>query len=242
MKRQTLVTKRQVVYVVGGSGAIGAAISKQLLAHRRQVVVLDLKPPTNSRFSFVSIDLKDRRSISEALNQAKNTFGPPDALIFAAGYMKICAFMDLNEETIMDHLQINLLGAFSVAKNAAKMMAKQGGKIVFVSSIHGQIGVPKRGAYAMSKAALGALGRAMAVELSQFGIRVNVLAPGAVDAGMAPDPKSRSYWNRETPAGRVAHVEEIAQFAALLVSDKASFVSGQTIALDGGVSNLRLYN
>ena len=177
--------------------------------------------------------------MAKAVDLAVAKFGRPDTLIYAAGYLEGAAILDLEPAELQRHLDVNLFGALFVAQKVAELMKPGGGRILFISSIHGQIGVPNRGAYAMSKAALGALSRALAVELSPYGIRVNVLAPGPVDAGMQPDPEVRGRWEEATPAGRVARLEEVAHFAELLTSEHASFLSGQTIALDGGVSTLR---
>ena len=141
-----------------------------------------------------------------------------------------------------EHLRINVMGAFRVAQAASReMIATGGGRIVMVTSIHGQIGVPGRGAYAASKGAVAAMARVMAVELARHRIRVNVLAPGAVDGGMTPDPTSRIGWVAATPSGRVAHLDEIARVAVTLTSEDLSFINGQVIAVDGGASTLRVF-
>ncbi|WP_299478673.1 SDR family oxidoreductase [uncultured Roseibium sp.] len=235
-------TAAKTIYVVGGAGGIGSAIVDRLLKENNRVLVLDLKEPADQSCAYQYVDLTRPESISTAISEGLKKTGTPQALIFSAGYLSPCAFLNLENQDIEDHLKVNLFGAFNIAQEVVNLMLEDGGRIVFISSIHGQIGIPDRGAYAMSKAALGALARAMAVELSQYKIRVNVLASGAVNAGMNPDPRSRGYWCKETPAGRVAEVEEVAQVATLLVSDQASFISGQTIAVDGGVSNLRSYS
>ncbi len=225
--------------MVGGAGAIGTAISHRLLSNGRQVVILDRSASMGHEFPFVHADVTSAPSLDAALENVSITFGVPDALIFAAGYLRGAPIVDLTASDIQDHFNVNLFGAFAAAQWAARQMMADGGRILFISSIHGQIGVPNRGAYAMSKAALGALARAMAVELSPFNIRVNVLAPGAVNVGMRPDPDAGRYWTSETPAGRIADVDEVARFADILTSEQASFLTGQTIALDGGASNLR---
>ncbi|SIN99904.1 SDR family NAD(P)-dependent oxidoreductase [Vannielia litorea] len=225
--------------LVGGAGRIGRAIAERLIDKGRRVVVLDLHPAELDGVAFIETDIRSDASVAEALDLVARRHGSVDALICAAGYLSGGNVLELTEDDIARHFEVNLLGAVRVSQKVAAGMRETGGKILFISSIHGQIGVPNRAAYAMSKAALGAWSRAMAVELAPHRIRVNVLAPGAVDTGGMHDPAQRAFWQAETPSGRVAKVEEIARFAALLTSDEASFMTGQTIAVDGGASNLR---
>ncbi len=121
------------------------------------------------------------------------------------------------------------------------MMVKNGGRIVLVTSIHGQVGVHGRAAYAASKGGIASMARVMAAELAHHRIRVNVLAPGAVDGGMLPDPKARQGWVEATPSNRVAYLQEVASVAVMLTSEDASFVNGQVVAVDGGVSTVRQF-
>lgn len=230
-----------VSLVLGGSGVIGSKIVQELRQDGRCVVVVDKDPPELPDVAFYSLDLLCPQSIENAVGSVIQRYGAPDSLICAAGFLCGGPALTVTQSEIQRHLDINLLGVVRLSQQAAKAMLADGGKILFLSSIHGQIGVPDRAAYAMSKAALGAWARAMAVELAPFKIRVNLLAPGAASTGMGPDPKARSFWTSNTPAGRVADACEIARFAAFLTSDDASFVTGQTIALDGGASNLRPY-
>lgn len=239
MTDRDTVTSPPLTLVVGGSGEIGFAIAKRLRLIGRRVVVLDRRPPVDETLPHVEIDVASDASVEAALAVVEAEHGEADALIFAAGVLSGASVLSLTDEDALRHFDVNTLGAVRVSQRVAAGMTARGGKILFVSSIHGQIGVPNRAAYAMSKAALGAWARAMAVELAPHRIRVNVLAPGAVDAGMTPDPASRAFWTGQTPSGRVAKVEEIARFAALLTSDDASFMTGQTVAVDGGASNLR---
>lgn len=246
MTEKSSADSTSTALVVGGSGAIGSAIVERLQKNGRRVIVLDRNAPSSLETVFIEADITSETSVNHALDQVSQQIDAPDALICAAGYLSGRAILDLTAQEIQDHLNVNLFGVFYVAKRVARMMMEKGGKILFISSIHGQVGVPNRAAYAISKAALGALARAMAVELAQNRIRVNVLAPGPVNigiggiGGMGSDKEStRGFWQQNTPSGRVAYGDEIARFAAVLTSDDASFVTGQTIAIDGGVSILR---
>ena len=234
-------TGSPLAIVVGGAGAIGAAIVDRLRQNDRRVVVLDMRPPSDPTVPYFNVDVTVPDSVDDALAAVVSEYRSPDSLICASGYLSGAKVLDLTPDDLRQHLEINVFGTVFLSQKVARLMMPAGGKILFVTSIHGQIGVPNRAAYAMSKAALGAWTRAMAVELAPHHIRVNALAPGAVNGGITPDAGTRSYWQSETPSGRVASLTEIARFAALLTSDDASFITGQTIAIDGGASNLRPY-
>ncbi|WP_298983876.1 SDR family oxidoreductase [uncultured Roseibium sp.] len=225
--------------MTGGAGALGSAIVRSLCERGDQVVCLDKEVPATCIAEFMKVDVTHRPSVDRAIGGAVERLGGLDVLVHAAGMIKAARFCDLTEEEFESHLNINLLGAFRVAQQASTHMMERGGRIVFITSIHGQVGVTGRSAYAASKGAVASLARVMAAELAKHRIRVNVLAPGAVDGGMMPDPKSRDGWIAATPSDRVAYLEEVAAVAAMLASDEASFVNGQIIAVDGGASTVR---
>ncbi|WP_170844512.1 SDR family NAD(P)-dependent oxidoreductase [Aliiruegeria lutimaris] len=232
--------------VTGCSGALGDAVCHALLRRGDRVVGLDRTPSGRDGMSFLPFDLGEPESVTGAVRQANEQLGGIDALVHAAGVMWTSDFLDTTEADLRGHLDVNLIGAFRVVRDVARCMVEaeasgngRGGRIVLVTSLHGRIGVQKRSAYAASKGALEALGRVAAAELAQHRIRVNMLAPGAVDGGMQPNPGSRAHWVEATPIHRVATTDEVGRAAALLTSDDASFITGQTIAIDGGVTNLR---
>lgn len=240
LSKNASLTSSGLTIVVGGAGEIGASIVQRLLEQGRAVTVLDRTAPAKGGAGFIEVDLSKPASVQDAFAKIDTLGTRVETLIVAAGFLRPGKFLELSDQDIQDHLDVNLLGAFRAAQAASQRMLEKGGRIVFLTSIHGQIGVPNRTAYAISKAAIGALVRAMAVELSQHRIRVNAVAPGAVDGGMTPNAKTRDYWVKSTPAHRVAELDEVARFVVMLASPDASFLSGQTIALDGGASNLRL--
>lgn len=228
--------------VTGGAGALGGAIINAMKARGDEVVCLDLRRPDRDDVSFVEVDVSDRKSVNAALDEAARSLGRIDTLVHSAGIIKTAKFCDLDEEEFLNVIDVNLLGAFRVAQQTSRHMSNCGGRIVLVSSIHGQIGVPGRSAYAATKGGIASLARVMAAELAERRIRVNVLAPGAVDGGMLVEPRSRKGWVSATPSKRVAHLKEVAGVAALLTSEDASFVTGQIVAVDGGVSTVRAFS
>jgi len=235
-------TKRHLRSVVtGGSGAVGRAVIAAMTARGDDVVCLDLKVPQDPDVCFFKVDVSDRHSVDGAFEQAAAKLGGIDALVHAAGVISTAPFSDLGEADFERMLNINTLGAFRVAQQACTYMKADGGRIVFITSIHGQIGVSGRCAYAAAKGGVASMARVMAAELAEHRIRVNVLAPGAIDGGMQPDSQSRARWVTATPSHRVAYLAEVAGAAAMLTSEDASFVTGQIVAVDGGVSTVRSF-
>ncbi len=235
--------KRQLRSVVtGGSGAVGRAVIAAMVARGDKVVCLDLKAPSDPDICFIKVDVSERRCVDAAFEQAAQTLGGIDTLVHAAGVISIAPFSDLEEADFERMVNINMLGAFRVAQQACTYMKARGGRIVFITSIHGQIGVPGRCAYATTKGGVAAMARVMAAELAEHRIRVNVLAPGPIEGGMQGDDRSRAGWVTATPSLRVAYLDEVAGAAAMLTSENASFVTGQIIAVDGGVSTVRAFD
>ena len=237
-------SRRLKSIVTGGAGALGNSIISALLQRGDQVACLDRNPAQRADVPYFHVDVADGASVRAAFEQATcalDGLDGLDVLIHAAGVMRTSPFLDLDEIEFEELLAVNLLGAFRVAQAASKLMLENGGRIVLVTSIHGQIGVHGRCAYAASKGGVASMARVMAAELSHSRIRVNVLAPGAIDGGMLPDPNARQGWVKATPSNRVAYLEEVAGVATMLTSEGASFVNGQIVAVDGGVSTVRQF-
>lgn len=221
--------------VTGGSGSLGSAIVSAALMRGDQVVNLDRVESQN--VAWVEVDFADTASVVEAVDTAANILGGIDVLIHSAGVFRSNDFLSMSDTEFLELLNINLLGSFRIAQQVASRMLSAGGRILLMSSIHAKYGVRGRLAYGASKAGIEAMTRSMATELSEHGIRVNALAPGAVSAGMVPlEAKHLSDWTSVTPARRKVTPQEVAGMAMLLTCDDASFVSGQVISQDGGAS------
>ncbi len=228
--------------VTGSAGTLGAAVMRALTKRGDRVIGLDRLVPETSSATSLPVELTDAASVRAAVDQAAEMLGQIDVLVHAAGIMRVSSFMQTTEGDLEKQLDVNLMGAFRVCQAVAARMLGTGGRILIMTSVHGQVGVPGRAAYAASKGALAALGRVMAAELAPHRIRVNMLAPGAVDGGLQPTASSRDHWVAATPSQRVAQPDEVARFAAMLTSDDASFINGQTIAIDGGASTLKAFS
>lgn len=221
--------------VTGGSGALGGAIVSAALGRGDRVVNFDRVPSEVA--PWVEVDFADTASVTKAVDKAIDILGGIDVLIHSAGIFRANAFLKISDVEFSEVLNINLLGSFRIAQQVASRMVGGGGRILMISSIHAKYGVRGRLAYGASKAGIEAMTRVMATELSEYGIRVNALAPGAVSVGMMPtDATLVSDWISVTPAKRKVTQIEVAGMAMLLTSDDASFVSGQVVAQDGGAS------
>lgn len=220
--------------VTGGSGALGSCIVSALSARGDHVVNLDKVKSGDA--IWIETDFVDGQSVSAAIDKAEEILGGIDVLIHSAGIFRANDFLSTTDTEFAEVLNVNLLGSFRVAQAAAKKMMARGGRILFISSIHAKYGIKGRLAYGGSKAGIESMTRVMATELSEFGIRVNALAPGAVSVGMVANAQHISDWTSVTPAKRKVTPQEVAGMAMLLTSDHASFVSGQVVSQDGGAS------
>lgn len=220
--------------VTGGSGALGSCIVSALSARGDHVVNLDKVKSGDA--IWIETDFVDGQSVSAAIDKAEEILGGIDVLIHSAGIFRANDFLSTTDTEFAEVLNVNLLGSFRVAQAAAQKMMARGGRILFISSIHAKYGIKGRLAYGASKAGIESMTRVMATELSEFGIRVNALAPGAVSVGMVANAQHISDWTSVTPAKRKVTPQEVAGMAMLLTSDHASFVSGQVVSQDGGAS------
>jgi 3-oxoacyl-[acyl-carrier protein] reductase len=165
-------------------------------------------------------------------------YGRLDILVNNAGIGGNTPFLDITPEEWNRTISINLTGAFFVAQACAREMAKQrSGKIVNIASLSGQRGGHGRAAYGSAKAGLELLTKVMAVELAEYGVNVNNIAPGAIETEMAKfahDQATRAAYNYLIPMTRYGTPEEIADAAVFLCSDESRYVHGHTLNVDGG--------
>jgi NAD(P)-dependent dehydrogenase (short-subunit alcohol dehydrogenase family) len=190
----------------------------------------------------VKCDVTSEKEIEEMVNKTVEKFGKVDILVNNAGICQFKPFLDLTEEEWQKTLDINLKGYFLCAKACAKEMVKQkSGVIVNIASIvMGQMGKGMTGLahYSASKGGIAALTKTMAVELAQHNIRVNTIAPGAIDTPMAASAKSDQKVLEQTlamiPLGRMGKSEEIASTVLFLSSEASSYITGSIVVVDGG--------
>ena len=185
-------------------------------------------------FQMNTADISDcRRTVAKAMM----TFGKVDALVTCAGIALPSLFTDTTEEAYTSVFDINMKGTFFLAQAAAKeMIAAGGGSIVTVSSMWGIAGASGEVAYSASKAAIIGFTKALAKELAPSHIRVNCIAPGVIDTDMNAcyDEDAMDALAEKTPLSRIGTPEEVARAIRFLADDTSSFITGQTLSVDGG--------
>lgn len=185
-------------------------------------------------FQMNTADISDcRRTVAKAMM----TFGKVDTLVTCAGIALPSLFTDTTEEEYASVFDINMKGTFFLAQAAAKeMIAAGGGSIVTVSSMWGIAGASGEVAYSASKAAIVGFTKALAKELAPSHIRVNCVAPGVIDTDMNAcyDEDAMNALAEKTPLSRIGTPEEVARAIRFLADDSSSFITGQTLSVDGG--------
>lgn len=220
------------VLVTGASSGIGAAIAQQLLDDGWKVVGMSRSKPTleHQRFSFVSADLGDEAALRDALR----TIGPLDALVHAAGVLRVGAVGEFNLAEGREMWRLHVEAAAQLIDHIAPKLP-DGGRIVLLGSRTAR-GSAARGQYAATKAALVGLARSCAIELAPRAITVNIVSPGATDTPMLQDPKRAAVSPKMPPIGRLIKPEEVAALTAFLLSKHAAPITGQEIVVCGGAS------
>jgi NAD(P)-dependent dehydrogenase (short-subunit alcohol dehydrogenase family) len=238
--------------VTGAARGIGLAVAERFLAQAYRVALLDIDRRTlratakrlhdPGRVLALACDVADPRQVDAAIAEVVDTFGRIDALVNNAG---IAIFKPVLETSIAEWqrvLAVNLGGAFVCTHACAPVMMRTGGgAVVNIASISGLRASTLRVAYGTSKAALIHLTKQYAAELGTVGIRVNCVAPGPVDTAMAKLVHSvaiRQDYYDTIPLNRYGTPEEVAATVYFLCSDEASYVNGQTLAVDGGFDAL----
>jgi len=240
--------QKKVALVTGAARGIGLAAAKRFLADGWRVVLLDIEKDLLAQ-TFetlaapdatlaVHCDVSDADAVGAAFRQAVQHFGRLDALVNNAG---IAIFKPLLETTQADWdrvLAVNLTGPFLCTQAAAPLMRENGGgAIVNITSISALRASTLRTAYGTSKAGLAHLTKQFAVELATLGIRVNAVAPGPVDTAMAKAVHThaiRADYHDTIPLNRYGLEEELAEAIFFLCSDRASYITGQMLSVDGG--------
>ncbi|KPF72262.1 3-oxoacyl-ACP reductase [Bosea sp. AAP35] len=238
----------KVALVTGAARGIGLATARRFLEEGWRVALLDIEGDLLAQ-AVAAIgapeatlalhsDISDPAALEAAFAVLIGRFGRLDALVNNAG---TAVFKPLLETTLEEWnrvLAVNLTGPFLATQLAAPLMADQGGgAIVNITSISGLRASTLRVAYGTSKAALGHLTKQQAAELASLGIRVNAVAPGPVETAMAAavhSPEIRADYRDAIPLARYGLEEELASAIFFLCSDKASYITGQTLAVDGG--------
>jgi NAD(P)-dependent dehydrogenase (short-subunit alcohol dehydrogenase family) len=237
----------KVALVTGAARGIGRAIAERFLADGWRVGLLDNNAETlaatvaelerEEHVLSLPFDVSKADQTEASVAAIMSRFGRLDALVNNAGIAHFGPLMETPLEAWNDILAVNLTGPFLMVRSAVPLMRETGGAIVNITSISGLRASTLRVAYGTSKAALDHLTRQMAVELASHGIRVNAVAPGPVDTAMAKKVHSadiRRDYHDAIPLNRYGLPEELAEAVFYLCSPAASYITGQTLAVDGG--------
>lgn len=228
----------RIALVTGGNRGIGRAIAESLKSAGVRVVVTYRTGTPPSDFDSVAMDVTDSASIDAAFAKIESEIGQPEIIVANAGITKDGLVMRMADEDFEDVIDANLTGAFRVAKRATKGLLKlKRGRLIFVGSVVGSVGAAGQVNYAASKSGLVGMARSFARELGSRGITANVIAPGFVETDMTStlDEKRRAEIAAQVPLGRFCSAEEIADVVTFIASEKAGYITGATIPVDGGL-------
>lgn len=238
----------QVVIVTGGANGIGRATAELFLELGAQVIAFDREQPEgDTSVENVVIDLSNLPSLEVAVSNVIKKYGRIDVLVNIAGVSIPNTILELENEKYFATLDVNLHAPVFLMKHVGKRMVAQSyGRIVNLTSIHGKLSEPTSTAYDISKAGLEAATRTVALEFAEHGVLVNAVAPGFVATRMSivnGQDELESDWfkdiyikNRRLPIARPAFPVEIAQVIAWLASHSNTYMTGQTLTVDGGLS------
>ena len=238
----------KVAWVTGAARGIGLAVAERFLHEGYRVALIDIDAAAlhataamlgaTGTVLALETDVADPHQVQAAVDRSVQHFGRIDALINNAGIAVFKPLLETTYEEWSRVLAVNLDGPFLCTQSCAKVMLRNGGgSVVNICSISGLRASTLRVAYGTSKAALAHLTKQQAAELGNLGIRVNAVAPGPVDTAMAKQvhtPAIRADYHDAIPLNRYGAESEIAAAVWFLCSDAASYINGQTLAVDGG--------
>ncbi|MEP3227531.1 MAG: 3-oxoacyl-[acyl-carrier-protein] reductase [Parasphingorhabdus sp.] len=234
--------------VTGASGGIGSAIAKSLaergatiaLSGTRKLILMDLIPELKGEGHVViPCNLSDAEEVNQLVPTVIEKLGKIDILVNNAGITRDGLVMRMSDDDWSDVLNVNLESAFRLARAAARpMMKARSGRIISITSVVGATGNPGQVNYVASKAGLVGMSKALAQELASRGITVNCVSPGFIASPMtdALTDGQKEEINRKIPAGTMGAGEDIGAAVAYLASKEASYVTGQTLHVNGGMA------
>lgn len=239
----------KTVLITGSSRGIGAAIARRLNDEYKIIInynkskdkafaLMEELRETNPNVIAIKANVSDESEVENMFSIAEKNFGHVDILINNAGISHFSLIQDIDFATWQNVINTNLNSVFLNSKRAIpNMISKQYGVIINMSSIWGEIGASMETLYSASKGAINTFTKAMAKELAPSGIRVNAIAPGIVDTDMMRNDFSESELldlKKEVDTNRFAKPEEIAGLVRYLISDEASYITGDIIHINGG--------
>lgn len=241
--------KEKIAVVTGATAGIGRAIAIKLAAHGASVIcvgtnaergkeVVSVIEAAGGKARFLSLNVADFDSVTNAFKQILSEEGSLDILVNNAGITRDGLLARMKENDWDDVLAVNLKSCYNTCKAVTRPMMKQrSGSIINISSVVGLTGNPGQVNYAASKSGMLGVTRSLAKELAPRGVRVNAVAPGYIQTRMTGqlDEGQKEAILGQIPLGRIGKPEEIANIVLILASDMSSYMTGQVLAVDGGM-------
>ncbi len=241
---------RKVAIVTGGASGIGLAIAKKFIRNDIDTIIIGrdksklqaTKKKLGKHCYTFSFDLNNLSAIPSLVKDLSRQFGHIDILVNNAGINLKKEFTDVSDEEFRQVILTNVMAVFTLSREVVKYMRQKGyGSIINISSMASRYGIPKVIAYTASKSAIEGMTRAMAVELSPIGIRVNCIAPGFIATDMSAralndDHERKKKVMSRTPLGHLGDPDDIANAALYLANGEANYVTGIILPVDGGNS------
>jgi 3-oxoacyl-[acyl-carrier protein] reductase len=239
--------EHKIAVITGAARGIGFEIAQCFASEGAHVVIVDTKGAMEAaenlqKAGFAAeartLDISDYKQVADSIDAIVSDLGSLDILVNNAGIIARGTILDLDKEQWLKVMDVNVNGNFYLCKAAIPHMIRQkGGSILNITSIAGKMGdITAAPVYGTSKGAINTLTKSLARQLAEFGIRVNAVAPHAIDTDMSAEwsPEKRKAVIESIPLKRMGQTKDVAQAALFLVSDSASFITGETINVNGG--------
>jgi NAD(P)-dependent dehydrogenase (short-subunit alcohol dehydrogenase family) len=242
--------KNKSVLVTGGGSGLGFAIARAFALNRCNVVIVGrneerlrlAKKELGRKATCIPFDLTQIGRLPELARRVAHSAGEIDVLVNCAGVNQKKDALEVSDQEYMDVIRTNQTAVFALTREIAKpMIRRRAGNIIMISSMASQYGVPKVISYTASKAAVEGMTRALAVEWSPYGVRVNCIAPGFIVTAMSSkaldnDPERKKRVLSRTPMGNLGEPADVASATLFLASSQSKYITGVVLPVDGGNS------
>ncbi len=242
------MTDTPIAVITGGAQGIGYACAEAICKSGARIVLADINADGVAKAAEtlgngtvgITCDMGDPKQVDALFDQIEAEFGAASILVNNAGIALPAPFFETTLDQFQSVIDVNLTGTFQAIQRAAKAMVSKGieGAIVNMSSVNAQMAIPSIAAYCASKGGVMQLTKAAALALAPHNIRVNAVGPGSIDTSMMAsvndNPDAMKMVMSRTPLKRIGSPREIGDVVAFLASDKASYITGETIYVDGG--------